>query len=191
MKKLFSIGIMCALILVFSAVTFALELTWSADTAVFVEEEFDGEMVKRWKGDGLILHYHHHDGWVDPTEVDGVKAFKGSTRARVHYIYFIIEDGVLPDLKDKTVEITMEYLDTDLPGVGLQYDGGGGAFTNSPYWFPGEGTNEWKSYTWTIYDAVFEHGQNPADFRFSVTGKNITLTTYASLTFRKVTVKII
>lgn len=191
MKKLLSIGIAFALVLMLSALIFAQELTWSADTAVLVEEQSGEEIVQRWKGDGLTLHYHSFDGWVEPFDVDRVAAFRGATKARVHYIYFIIEDGVLPDLKGKKVEVTIEYLDTSLPGVGLQYDGGGGAFTNSPEWFPGEGSNEWKSFTWTLHDAVFQHGQEPADFRFSVTGKNITLTTYASLVFRKVTVKVI
>jgi hypothetical protein len=166
----FVICILCANIFVAFANDKFLKLTIS--TSRRVGDNPIGALV----GDGLALILSTWDGHWEITYIDGIEVVmgapeknKGQSANKSHYYYFGVDDLLKPEKFSGKVDITIDYFDGIFSQCILQYDSNGTERYKASAVLTGKNTKEWKTFTWTLYDAGFNGRQNDlADFRLFV-----------------------
>lgn len=166
--------------------------SWSADTAV--EERIDFWGVKDrlcWTGDGVKVMWWADAGELERRDINGVTALANVKYANIQYAHVFVDSPSKHGFSGKRMEITLEYLDTSDISIGMVYYTEGKATKGAQQWFRGEGTGEWKSFTFTITDMeLFELGQVAFDFRIQNDLRQVQDPEIPCLIFRKITVRI-
>jgi len=119
------------------------------------------------------------DGVFEITPVGGRRCVRSVTSDH-SYLYFAVPDAFFFDL-NAPVAIEIEYLDSGSGNLGLEYDSRDEAAPfDGAYKKAGtverEGTNQWKTHTFRLDDALFCNRENGgSDFRILVTGEPLCL----------------
>ena len=127
--------------------------------------------------DGGIRVPSSGDGITKLTEIGGKPCVQSApSQWPGRYLYFQLHDSFAFDLEPQPVTITIEYYDGGCKGFRLEYDSldpkgsvRDGAFKASRD-VSIEGTNAWKTASFTVNDARFAKRCNGADFRLAVAG---------------------
>jgi len=117
-----------------------------------------------------MTHPQPADGTTTTTTTAGVLCRKNVDTGSDKYMYFGVDDGFAFQGSKTELCVSIEYYDTGLGKLRLQYDAGDG----NHYKDGGEvslgWSNEWKHYSYKVNDAWFGNGQNGgADFRINKT----------------------
>lgn len=121
---------------------------------------------------GGLAPLHLPDGPLETVDQGGVRCWRLPRQAPGYYLYFDVDDS-FHGPGGKTLEITVEYLDTGTGPVLVEYDAAdaaaphGGAYKSHPKTITRENTGQWRTASLALPDARFAGSQNGgADFRF-------------------------
>jgi hypothetical protein len=125
--------------------------------SVILGESYAENGISAWGGDSAgttTVHFDGKSGW------------QTNPASGAHYIYFNVNDAYIFDGKN-TVRITVEYYDAQVSGnqgflIAYHSTAAPFAYTEKTLL---EGSNTWKTVTYTIEDARFANQANGADFR--------------------------
>jgi hypothetical protein len=122
---------------------------------------------------GLTQIEYANDGATVPVEVDGVsgrRMVKAHDWGDYRYLYFQVDQRVVPGTGPYDATITVRYLDSGTDTFVIQYDSVTGSYAEAKR-VTKTGTGTWKDVTVEVKDAKFAHRENGrSDFRISSDG---------------------
>jgi hypothetical protein len=160
---------------------------WRAKTGLSIAGPYHDANTVSWepgKSRGLEIRPSSGDGvWKSEQfgEVKAVVSAPNSESGKSRYLYFNLDDAFAYELYDRTVSVSVTYRDSGCSSFHPEYDN-----TNSQMG-PREGafrplgnvvvdgSNKWKTASFTLPQSRFMNGCNGADFRIAILGGNLEL----------------